>query len=98
MTNEEKIIEELCINGGCSSGRFKEPNKPCVGCGGRNCNAYDTAIKLMNWKDEQIRRYFSEHIVPSGDYNMELADDFIRYNEEKQKAIDEIIKTINEYE
>ena len=63
--------------------------------------AFKSAMKMAEWKNEQfdkkLRGYFGAHIVPNGKYNLEFADDFIRFDKEKRKAVDEIIKQFNEF-
>jgi len=60
-----------------------------------------SAMEMAKWKnkqfDKKLRGYFWAHIVPNGEYNLEFADDFIRFDKEKRKAVDEIIKQFNEF-
>lgn len=44
--------------------------------------------------ERTLRDYFMSRIVPDGTYNMELADDLVRYAEEKIKITDNLVKNI----
>lgn len=104
MENKKEKIEEQkmsrkiagCV--GCNNfidGKCIKENKS------NSCLIYHKLIEFSRWKNnrfqKKLREYFSQHIVPNGNYNMELADDFIRFNDDKQKVIDDIMKTFNEF-
>lgn len=60
------------------------------------CLEVDGLLAMAEWKDEQIRKYFTKHIVHNGKHDLSLADDITRFDKEKRESIEQILKDISE--
>ena len=69
----------------------------------RNETVYFAAMKMAQWKDEQLKKFLLTFIsIPydggHGEDGSPLAEDYIKWMEDREKVVDEILEKYKNFE